>query len=145
MLVILIGYRPQFLNNTKADFNYWDLFSKRNNKNILNDDFLEMFFTKMYYLNLEASIENFCESIDLLPEHINTHVRERYDSSFSDLTNSCRVKYFIDLVKGGKIGEYTIEALAIQSGFKTRQNLYKSFKKFHGGNPSDFIKTFGNF
>lgn len=145
MLVILIGYRPQFLNHTKADFNYWDLFSKRNNKNLLNDDFLEMFFTKMYYLNLEASIENFCVSIDLLPEHINTHVREKYGSTFSDLINTSRVNYFKELVKKRKTGVYTLEALAQESGFKTRQNLHKSFKKFHGGNPSDFIKAIDNY
>jgi len=29
--------------------------------------------------------------------------------------------------------------LAKEVGFSSRQHLYKPFKKFHGGNPSDIV------
>jgi AraC-like DNA-binding protein len=143
MLVILIGYRPQFLNQSKDDFIFWDLFSRRDRKSISFEEFFENFFTQMYYLSLNASVEDYCSQQNQSPEEVNNLVKEKYSSTFSDLINSCRVNYFKVLVKRKKMGEYTLDALAQESGFKTRQNLHKSFKKFHGGNPSDFIKAIG--
>jgi YesN/AraC family two-component response regulator len=61
--------------------------------------------------------------------------------TFIDLVNKSRVDYFVDIIKLNDFSVFTIEALAHKSGFGSRQNLYKSFKKFHGGTPSDLIRS----
>ena len=61
--------------------------------------------------------------------------------TFNDLVNMNRINYFIDIVNTPKYKNYTIDALAKEVGFSSRQHLYKPFKKFHGGNPSDIIDT----
>jgi len=38
----------------------------------------------------------------------------------------------------------TIDALSKEAGFSSRQQLYKPFKKFHGGNPSDLLDAFAD-
>ena len=50
-------------------------------------------------------------------------------------------EWFLDIVKSKKYTNYTIDALSQLSGFSSRHHLYKPFKKFHGGIPSDFIKS----
>ena len=54
-----------------------------------------------------------------------------------------RVSYFIELAKSEKHNHYTIDALAQLSGFTSRHHFYRPFKKFHGGVPSDFLKSLG--
>jgi AraC-like DNA-binding protein len=59
--------------------------------------------------------------------------------TFNDLVNKNRVDYFIDIIHNPKYLNFTIDALAKEAGFSSRQHLYKPFKKFHGGNPSDIM------
>ena len=61
--------------------------------------------------------------------------------NFSDLVNKSRVEYFITLIKSQEYKDYTIDALSDLTGFGTRQTLYRNFKKFHGGNPSDLLRS----
>jgi AraC-like DNA-binding protein len=65
----------------------------------------------------------------------------KYNMTFNDLVNKHRVEYFIDIIHNPKFLNYTIDALAKEAGFSSRQHLYKPFKKFHGGNPSDLIDS----
>jgi AraC-like DNA-binding protein len=60
--------------------------------------------------------------------------------TFSDLVNKSRVEYFITLAQSQEYDETTIDNLAEISGFGSRQTLYRNFKKFHGGTPSDLLR-----
>jgi YesN/AraC family two-component response regulator len=59
--------------------------------------------------------------------------------SFEELLNKSRVDYFVEIIKEPKFKNYTVEALALEVGFNSRQRFYQPFKKYHGGNPSDLI------
>jgi YesN/AraC family two-component response regulator len=59
----------------------------------------------------------------------------------NEIINKNRVDYFIELVRSPKYNQYSIDALAKEAGFNSRHHLYKPFKKFHGGTPSDFISS----
>jgi YesN/AraC family two-component response regulator len=61
--------------------------------------------------------------------------------TFSNLVNKNRVDYFVELVKSPKFKHYSIDALAQEAGFNSRNHLYKPFRKYHGGTPSDFINS----
>jgi YesN/AraC family two-component response regulator len=63
----------------------------------------------------------------------------KYSLSFDELVNKSRVEYFVQIVKLPKFKDYTIESLALEVGFASRQRFYQPFKKYHGGNPSDLI------
>jgi YesN/AraC family two-component response regulator len=65
-----------------------------------------------------------------------------YAMSFDELVNKSRVEYFVEIIKESKYKNYTVEALAMEVGFNSRQRFYQPFKKYHGGNPSDLIDMF---
>jgi AraC-like DNA-binding protein len=101
--------------------------------------------TGFWFAIEDATLEKFCgqngiESTEILQDHCVKH----YDMSFANLVNKSRVNYFIELVKSPKYKHYSIDALAIEAGFNSRHHLYKPFKKFHGGTPSDFIHSINN-
>ena len=104
--------------------------------------FLISFFTKHYYLQEDATLEQFCIQNKIASsEHLQDQILMKYNMTFSNLVNKNRVEYFIELVRSPKYSLYSIDALAKEAGFNSRHHLYKPFKKFHGGTPSEFIDS----
>ena len=140
-VLVVILYRPVFLNKSSMKISLGDNFRK-NTDFVINDlDFINNFFTLFYFTNPDASLENFASVLKVGSNDLYKYVYYKYSMTFNDLVNKHRVEYFIDIIHDPKFLNYTIDALAKEVGFSSRQHLYKPFKKFHGGNPSDLIDS----
>jgi AraC-like DNA-binding protein len=137
--VIIIMYRPSFMNNIPIEVSIFKLFSSKRQNKVNSEEFTFLFFNQLFYLKEKASIHELASEMEVSSEDLLEYVRLNYDMNFIDLINKHRVQYFIDLVNLGENQQFTLETLAKKSGFSSRQNLHKSFKKHHGGNPSDLI------
>lgn len=138
--VLAILFRPKFMN-----FNRLKPISnvpmRNNDSNLSKEIFFDTFFRNHYYLNKKASLEELSLSLNISAETLTNFIFTNYGKSYTDLINSNRINYFLELVKSGNYKEYTIEGLAMMSGFNTRHHLYKCFKKYHGGSPSSYIQN----
>lgn len=140
-ILFVLLYRPVFLNKSSMTISFGDSFSK-NSDFIINDlDFINSFFTRFYFTNPDASLENLAKELNVNSNDLYKFIYYKYNMTFNDLVNKHRVEYFIDIIHNPKFLNYTIDALAKEAGFSSRQHLYKPFKKFHGGNPSDLIDS----
>jgi AraC-like DNA-binding protein len=140
-LVLTILFRPVFLNRTNLKISLGNLFTSKSINNIVETEFLEIFFNNLYYLSNESSVEDLRKKLNASADELTNYVYIRYGLSVNDLINKNRINYFIDLINTGKFKNYTIDALSQKAGFNSRFHLYKSFKKFHGGTPSDYLKS----
>ncbi len=138
-MILVLLFRPKFINTSNPKFILSNLFNKTVYNNINDLGFVELFYNKSYFLDKEASLEHFAKINQLEAEEVYRYIYQNYSLTFSDLINKNRVEYFIEITKSLKFQQYTIEALAIEVGFSSRFQLYKPFKKFHGGTPSDYI------
>jgi len=138
-VVLTILYRPNFLNKSALKISFGDNFSRNLDLTINEVDFINSFFTNFYFTNPDASLENFSKVLNAGSNDLYKFVYYKYNMTFSDLVNKQRVEYFVDIIHNPKFANFTIDALAKEVGFSSRQHLYKPFKKFHGGNPSDLI------
>lgn len=143
LIAIAILFRPKFLNTSFLNLSLSNIFNKNSGLNTLSDIFDETFYKKLYFLNASASLEDMSKKLKTPTSVLYRYVYDNYKSSFTDLTNLNRVNYFIELAKSEKHNHYTIDALAQLSGFTSRHHFYRPFKKFHGGVPSDFLKSLG--
>jgi AraC-like DNA-binding protein len=138
--LIIILYRPVFLNKMPVNISFLNIFSTPANEKFESDTFTLEFFTNLYYLKEKCSSADLAAAIGVSQEVLNNYIKNNYDTSFTDLVNKYRILYFIELANNPKSKLLTIDALAKQSGFSSRQNMAFFFKKFHGGSPSDYIK-----
>jgi len=143
-ILIIILYRPAFLNKSSMKIALGDNFKKIPDLIIKDSDFIQQFFTFFYFTKQDASIENFAIVLNVGSNDLYKYVYYKYNMTFNDLVNKNRVDYFIDIIHNPKYLNFTIDALAKEAGFSSRQHLYKPFKKFHGGNPSDLINILNN-
>jgi AraC-like DNA-binding protein len=140
-VLFIILYRPVFLNKSSMKISLGDSFNKNADLVIKDTDFIQQFFTFFYFTKPDASIENFALVLNVGSNDLYKYVYYKYNMTFNDLVNKHRVEYFIDIIHNPKYLNFTIDALAREAGFSSRQHLYKPFKKFHGGNPSDLIDS----
>jgi AraC-like DNA-binding protein len=139
--LLLILFRPSILN--KGDIK--SILGKKRNYaakvSFDNNLFCNIFYFDLFFLKKNASAEELATLLNTTTEEVQTYVTNKYDMNLTDLINKNRVKYFIDLLTNGKFNDENLETLSQKAGFNSRHHLLKPFKKFHGGNPSDFIKA----
>ncbi len=140
-MLLLIFYRPTFLNKSALTIALGESFAREPKFEVSELDFINAFYTKLYFTNKEANMEGLAQCLNVSSSELYRFIYSRYDMSFNDMVNKNRISYFIDIVNNPKYKNYTIDALAKEVGFSSRQHLYKPFKKFHGGNPSDIIDS----
>ena len=139
--LLFILFRPSILN--KGDTKR---FMGKKHNNVTKVSFENKLFSNVFYLDLfflkkNASAEELASLLNTTTEEVQSYVKNTYDMNLTDLINKNRVKYFIDVVAKGKTNDENLETLSQRAGFNSRHHLLKPFKKFHGGNPSDFIKA----
>ncbi len=140
-LLVLILKRPTFLNISAKKIAFGHKFNIEEEVEINEIDFLNLFQDQKYYAQKEASLEGLAILLKVGSSNLSQFIAKKYDMSFSDLVNKNRVNYFFEIVQDPAFHNFTIDALAREVGFSSRQHLNKPFKKFHGGNPSDLIES----
>lgn len=139
-LLLTILYRPSFINKNGSKISFGFLFNKNDfSSDIKEVDFNFQFFTNFYYKSKTANIEEFSNIMGVSKEIMFNYIYFTYSMSFEELLNKSRVEYFVEIIKAPEFNNYTVEALALEVGFSSRQRFYQPFKKYHGGNPSDLI------
>ena len=138
-LLLLVLKRPAFLNNSAKKIAFGHKFNLEQEAEIEELDFLTLFQEQKFYTKKEASLEGLAGQLKVSAQHLSLFIQKKYAMSFNDLVNKNRVNYFFEIVQDPAYHNFTIDALAREVGFSSRQHLNKPFKKFHGGNPSDLI------
>lgn len=138
-LLLLIYYRPNFLNRSALKISFGGSFNRDTEYAISELEFINEFYTKLYFTRNDASLDNLAKILKISSNDLYKFIYNKYTMTFNDLVNKNRVDYFIDIIHDPKFLNFTIDALAKEAGFSSRQHLYKPFKKFHGGNPSDIV------
>ena len=139
---ILLIYRPPFINRTELSFSLSQKFLKNSLNQINEEKFIHEFYTKQYYIKKETYVDEFAKIMNVSTPILNEYIQETTNMSFIDLINKKRIDHFVYLVSNKQFKEYSIEGLAELVGFGTRHSLYRYFKKYHGGSPSDLIRMY---
>ena len=139
-LLLIVLYRPNFINKNGSKISFGFLFNKNDySTDIKEIDFNFHFYTNFYFKNKSANIAEFSNVMGVHKDIMFNYIYFTYSMSFDELINKARVDFFVEIIKLNEFKNYTVEALALESGFTSRQSFYKPFKKYHGGNPSDLI------
>lgn len=139
ILILFVLLRPKFID--EADFSYSFKKAGTSKSLIKFQDFEFLFYTNHYFLQSEASLDDFSLKLNHSKSQVTDFLKSQTNDSFIELLNKNRVKYFKELLKSKKHDTFTIEALSEMSGFNNRQSMYNAFKKYEGCAPSDYIST----
>jgi len=141
-ICILMLYRPSFINRTELSISLGKVFKKSMVDHVDEEKFIYEFYTKQYYANKDVYIDEFAKVLNVNTTVLIDFVYQSTKMTFIDLVNKKRVEYFITLAIDESFKDLSIEGISEKAGFGSRQSLYRYFKKFHGGSPSDLIRLY---
>lgn len=81
---------------------------------------------------------------------VETHIPNRdlsyiinnyYEKRFSDFLNEMRLKHFLTKVDTNTLDSFTIEAIALESGFSSKSSFYRAFNRFYSCTPSEYLQS----
>lgn len=115
---------------------------------IIEDAYIEEVYLKIIqsmekdkiYLNPDLTLNSFALYLSTNSKYLSHTINSRFNKNFSSFINSYRVAESMRLLSSDKIETYTMETIALESGFKTRSVFISAFKKETNKTPSQYKK-----
>lgn len=93
------------------------------------------------YLETDLRINKLAEILDIPVPHVSQVINEGAGMSFYDFVNAYRIERAKQLLFDPNYAQYTMLAVAHDSGFSNKTTFNRTFKKHVGMAPSTFVKT----
>ncbi len=103
------------------------------------DSFMNSYINTHPYIHEKYSLSVLTADSKIPTHHLNFYFKEHLNTNFNTWKNELKINYAVDLIKNGSLDQLTIEAIALQSGFKSYSNFYAVFKQKTGLTPSEYI------
>lgn len=101
---------------------------------------LEKFETRKKFLEKDLTLVNLASAFNTNSNYLSKVINHYRNKNYNTYLNDLRIDYIVDLLKSqSKYRNYTIKALADESGFSTPQHFSKAFFASTGIYPSYFL------
>ncbi len=96
--------------------------------------------SKKPYLDLDFSVQKIAQELQIPRNRISEAFSVKLNKSFPQYRNQLRILHSIEMLKNNFHKNYSIEGIAVKSGFKNKSTFYAAFKSETGLRPIDWIK-----
>jgi AraC-like DNA-binding protein len=109
-------------------------------KEAFHQQLIQHVTTERPFLNQELTIGQLAEQLDIHAKYLSQVINEKQQQNFMDFINGHRIERAKEMLLSPAFQYYTIQAIAEESGFRSKSAFYNAFKKFTGMTPSEFKK-----
>jgi AraC-like DNA-binding protein len=92
------------------------------------------------FLNPDFELADLATALEVNPKQVSFACKHVLNLKFTDLRAQLRVEHAKKLLKKGLTGTITIDAIGVDSGFKSRSTYYDAFKAETGMTPSQYLE-----
>jgi len=118
--------KPRFSSNTKGE--------------LLFKEIALYIYSEKIFLNPNISQQLIANKFNISSGYLSKLTNQNSEFNFNDYINHLRIKAAKDMLLNEEFNQYTIHAIGLESGFKTKSNFYSAFKKFTKMTPSMYKK-----
>lgn len=97
------------------------------------------------YLNPDLKLQDVAKVVKCNTGELSQVLNMFMNIGFTDYVNKYRIDEFIKRIQDKSASRYTLVSLSEQCGFSSRTSFFRSFKKFKGMSPAEYIKEHGIF
>lgn len=97
------------------------------------------------YLNSDLKLQDVAKVVKCNTGELSQVLNMFMNIGFTDYVNKYRIDEFIKRIQDKSASRYTLVSLSEQCGFSSRTSFFRSFKKFKGMSPAEYIKEHGIF
>lgn len=115
--------------------------SSLNNKSkLLYKDIEQYIHAEKLYLNPAISLQTIADEFNISSGYLSRLTNQNSKFNFRCFINNLRIEEAKKMLLDESFNKYTIHAIALESGFKTKSSFYTAFKKFTGTTPKAYKK-----
>ncbi|SHF22491.1 Helix-turn-helix domain-containing protein [Fodinibius roseus] len=101
----------------------------------------EIMETQRPYLEPKLSLSTLADYLDISPNHLSQVINQYEEKNFYDYVNEYRIEEFKRRALKPENSNYSILAIAYDSGFNSKSSFNQVFKKMVGQTPSQYLNT----
>ena len=103
------------------------------------DKILDYMESEKPYLSNNFTLNKLSQELDLSPTYTSRVINKVIGKNFKDFVNRYRIDQACEYLSDEKMKNFTIEAVAQESGFHSRTAFYNAFKKIKHMSPGEFM------
>lgn len=111
-------------------------------KKKLNDDLfnqIERLIEKQkLYTNPKVSLELIANKVEISPNYLSQLINNHSDQNFTNFINNKRISLAKEFLINPEFDKYTIQSVALETGFNSKSSFYASFKKITNQTPTQY-------
>lgn len=107
-------------------------------KNMYFENFLELMIEEKLYRNPELSRDIVAEKLNMSSGYLSQLISASVNSNFTTLINDYRIDEVKQMLLNSEFDKYSIVAIGLEAGFKSKSTFYSEFKKKTGYTPNQF-------
>ncbi|MBA4317626.1 MAG: hypothetical protein C0412_04420 [Flavobacterium sp.] len=154
ILIYAIGYgalnQPEVFNKTEIDeintVSSESSAKDKYEKSSLGDDDIEniknnlllLMNNKKLYLNSEITLTQLAGELNVTNHNLSETINKAFNKNFYDFINTYRVEEFKTRIKNPEYSNYSLLAVAFDSGFSSKSSFNTIFKKYTNQTPSEY-------
>ena len=105
---------------------------------------LKLMEEKHVYTNREITLSQLAEELRITNHNLSEVINTTFNKNFYDFINYYRVEEFKRRIKNPDYNNYSLIAVAFESGFSSKSSFNSIFKKHTNTTPSEFRKQFAD-
>ncbi|WP_323756524.1 helix-turn-helix transcriptional regulator [Roseivirga sp.] len=107
-------------------------------KNLYFQNFLALMNKEKLYRNPELSRDIVAEKLNMSTGYLSQLISASTSSNFTSLINDYRIEDIKQMLLNPDFDKYSIVAIGLEAGFKSKSTFYSEFKKSTGYTPNQF-------
>ena len=100
--------------------------------------FIQLLEEQKVYRNPNLTRDNIAQKLGISPGYFSNMISESSSKSFNEIINAYRVQEVMDILSDGKLNHFSIAAIGLECGFKSKSAFYANFKKVTGLTPAEY-------
>lgn len=112
---------------------------KPSEENDLEGRIHDLITRKQVYLDPELNLEGLAKMLNI-PKNTLSRFFSSRGESFRSYINRHRIEHFLSLIAEGKQEQFSLLALAFESGFNSKTSFNRVFKEMKGQTPTEYIR-----
>ncbi len=113
---------------------------KKKTNPLIYEQFEKLMIEEELYLDPQLSLEVASAQLDISANYLSQIVNNHSQYSFADYVNIQRIALAKQLLIDPEFNKYTIQSIALETGFNSKSSFYSAFKKVTNRTPTAYKK-----
>ena len=110
----------------------------------LKTELLTLMNSKKLFLSSDLTLAQLSKELGITNHNLSEVINVGFNKNFYDFINGYRIKEFKERIKNPDFTNYSLLAIAFESGFSSKSSFNSIFKKYTNTTPSEYRKQFVN-